>query len=234
MVRTESGHAPVLTLAAGHEFIRVHDEILEPERAQALVDVLDGLHYDAGLLTSAEAEKLRQTGVPAPQGWSAPQHPERRDLRLSDGHVVALLLLPDLPEKLQAAPEALGQAAGRLCRKALAEADLVIALSPWGFMPERSWVDSLHGTGPDILLGSGPGMGLEEMLLAQDRTIWSRASAKGKSVSRLDLFAWPARQPAFAWGKDVSGNIRTQCKALDNDIPEDPTVLTRLAHVAGE
>ncbi|MGE4551819.1 MAG: hypothetical protein AB7D57_01835 [Desulfovibrionaceae bacterium] len=235
MIRAESAQTPVLTLAVGHEFTRTPAETLEPARAQALAEVLDGLHYDAGLLTADEDRQLRAAGVEPPKGWTAPKRPERHDVRLADGHLVAVILLPELSARQESVPEDMGRAAGTLCREARDEADLVVALSTWGLMPERAWVDSLHGDGPDILLGSGPGMELEGVPLSDDRTLWARPSAKGKFVSRLDLDVWPSRAEGFAWNKDTKhGNVHPLFRALNNDILDDPKVQARLAGVSGE
>ncbi len=198
-----------MLLGGPYEFARKAGDDLYPEQAKALAKAFDFMRYDFGCLTEFEAGFLEDAEVAPPSGWVVLDQARIVSLDTGEGHSVGLVLFPVLPDNSQSAPKDMVRKVERLIKEAREEYDLVVGISPWGLWAEKAWLDATDA-GPDILLGAGMGMELQGTLKADGNTLWVRALAKGKSVNRVDLLAWPDRT-GRPWGDDgeaVSRGVR--------------------------
>ena len=204
---------------------------LYPAQARVLVDALKTMDYDFGSLTEFESELFEDAGVEPPDGWVVLDEPRLATLSTPDGHKVALVLFPDLPEGEDRPSKNLVRKLEKLMAGAREDHDLVLAVSPWGMWPEKDYLNETEA-GPDILLGAGPGMEVQGTFMARDRVFWVRAYSKGKSINRIDLMAWPDKADR-TWTPD-DDTIRAEFGTLRDTVPEDPEVLDILSGTPGQ
>jgi len=102
-------------------------------------------------------------------------------------------------------------------------------MSSWGYMHEQELLQA-QGPLPDILLGSGPGIGLVGTMAAQGKTAWVRSYSQGKSILRIEVLAWPEHNSTFKWTEEK--NIRMTIFGITDQYQENPQLLT-LMHNMG-
>ena len=230
-MRSANGDTPVLLIGGPFEFAMSAESVLYDDQATALVRALGTMDYDFGCLTDFEAEFFEDMGLAPPPGWVVLDSAQTVSLDTADGHRVALVLFPPLPKDAQAPPKNLARSLENRMEEAREDHELVVALSPWGYWAEQAYLESTKA-GPDILLGAGMGLEIQGKLMAGGRVLWVRAFGKGKSVNRMDLYAWPDRDGSWAWTEDET--IRAQFGTLRETVPEDPEVLRILSGTLGE
>lgn len=189
-----------------------------------MAKVYDLLRSDLVFVTPYERGVLARAGVPPRPGWRGSDHLEQHLLGPDPGHRVGVLLLPPLPDGTQAVPQAMVQQIGDAVRSLRATAKLVVAMSPWGYPLEQELLKARTPL-PDILLGSGPGIGLVGNVAGGGKTAWVRSFAQGKAMSRIDILAWPEQtNPNFKWTEGQ--NIRMTLFGLTDQYQEDQQVLS--------
>jgi hypothetical protein len=173
-------------------------------------------------VTPYERKLLAKAGVKPRASWRGSNDLETHILH-SGGPKVGVILLPPLSSAARGIPPLLMDEIAAAVQKLRTETGLVVAMSPWGYNMEQELLQS-PGPLPDVLLGSGPGLGLVGQVAAGGRTAWIRSFAQGKSVIRVEIFTLPDRKSTFKWTEEQ--NIRMTLFGLTDDYPEDPNLLT--------
>lgn len=186
----------------------------------AMAKAFNRMAYDAGTLTRAEAEVLAASGAPVPPGFAVAGPEPATTIVTVAGVPVGLVRFPDAPASREPMPPALAEATAKAAAALRGKVGLVIGLSGWGTRPEEAFL-AAHPGAVDILLGSGPGSGRAGRIAGNGHTLWARTYYLGKTVNRIDLFAWPTG-PEHIWKPDAE--FRTDVISLDDRYPADPTV----------
>lgn len=224
---------PTFVLSGAHEFLSSAAlDAVRFRRADrqypcvALRDAYNALPLDAGYLSADELDRFSQCGRPSALE-PVDATPVVRRLR-KDGVELGLVLFPPLnPGETAPSPALLRAvlAAGA----SLADTDLVVALSPWGFQAERHVLPSLDGTF-DVLLGAGAGAPFPlDITPFAPGVIWSRSDVDGRHVIELNV-SLPADTGAARpreWLRDI--DVRAREWPLTDDIPADQRVFEALA-----
>ncbi|MDD4730509.1 MAG: hypothetical protein PHX58_01105 [Desulfovibrio sp.] len=220
----------MLRLAGGYEFGR---EALGNKDEQTLKELKASyalLHYDLGLLTGFELKEFGENGLTPPDVWVHPGKAEYVALE-KEGVDLGIILLPELPSGTQTPPPDLLRDIDALLQHHRGQVDLLIALSPWGLWLEKAYLESGADT-PDIMLGSGPGVEVPGVILANGKTFWLRPPAKGKTVARIDILQLPRGEKGFTWTEN--GNIQFETPALTDSYIEDTNILSVLMGAGAE
>lgn len=198
------------------------------KRLEFLARAFDLLRHDLLFVTPYERGLLAKAGVKPRQRWLGSERLERHVLHTEGGPRVGVLLLPPLAPNARNIPPALNAEIAAAVQSLRATTKLVVAMSPWGYAFEQ---ELLQGSGPlpDVLLGSGPGLGLVGQMAAGGRTAWIRSFAQGKSVTRIEILAWPEHNSTFKWTEEQ--NIRMTLFGLTDHYQEDPQMLTLMQTV---
>lgn len=211
-------------MAGGYEFAQYLTQTPPPrKRLDALAKALDQLHYDLLFVTPFERGLLAKAGVRQRPGWRGSERLERHVLQSGNGPKVGVLLLPALASSARGLPPALMREIAEAVQSLRASTRLVVAMSPWGYTHEQEFLNS-PGPLPDVLLGSGPGIGLVGQLSAGNRTAWVRSFSQGKSITRIEIMALPEHNSTFKWTEGQ--NIRMTLFGLTDHYQEDPQMLT--------
>ncbi|SKA78411.1 hypothetical protein SAMN02745704_01130 [Paucidesulfovibrio gracilis DSM 16080] len=221
---------PFLVLGGGYEFGRQALGSKDYETLKNLQESYALLGYDLGLLTGFELKEFGDNGLEPPTAWRHPGSVSVVPLT-ANGVNVAVLLLPELPSGTQTPPERLVRQIETVLSKEREQADIIVALSPWGLWVERAYLESGADT-PDLLLGSGPGVEVPGVIVAQGKTFWLRPYAKGKTVARIDILQLPSGEEDFTWTEN--GNIRFETPALTDSYIEDTNILSVLMGAGAE
>ena len=216
--------APVYFLAGGYEFVQYLTQTPPShKRLEFMAKAFDVLHHDLLFVTPAERAVLAKAGVKPRGGWLGSEHLEQHILHSEGGPRVGVILLPPLPPTASALPSAMVRQVEDAVRSLRATTKLVVAMSPWGYGYEQELLKTA-GPLPDILLGSGPGIGLTGNIAAEGKTVWIRAFTQGKSVSRIEILALPEHNSNFKWTEEK--NIRMTLFGLIDQYQEDPQMLS--------
>jgi hypothetical protein len=181
------------------------------------------LRHDLLFVTPFERGLLAKAGIKSNARWVGSQRLETHVLHAEGGPRVGVLILPPLAASARNVPPALAAEIAAAVQKLRATTKIVVAMSPWGYAMEQEYLQG-QGPLPDVLLGSGPGLGLTGQLAAGGRTAWIRSFAQGKSISRIEIFAWPERSSTFKWTEEQ--NIRMTIFGLTDAYQEDPRMLS--------
>ncbi len=209
-----------MLVGGGYELLR-GSETVSSDKLKAMVRVMEMLDYDIGLLAPEESSALTEAGLPFPVGWQAVDKVNYEIVKTKGGYSVAIVYFPILAKNEQQPSGKSVQAIGRIIEKMRTEADLVIGMSVWGFKAEHGYLkmDTEH---PDILLGSGPGMGLTGKIEAQGKTAWIRPYSLGKAVNMLEVLKFPKAANNFIWTEGE--NMHAMVKGLTEKIAENQEV----------
>lgn len=184
----------------------------------------DHIRHDLLFVTPDERADLARAGVKTRGYWRGSDHIEEHVLHERGGPKIGVILLPPVPYSARNLPENRIHQLEMAVRRLRAKVRLVVAMSPWGYNLERDlFARADKNDLPDVLLGSGPGVG-QALLAAGGKTAWIRAYTEGKSVMRVDVFAWPEHDSTFKWTEDK--NIRMSLFGLTDQYQEDPRILT--------
>ncbi|MBU1039929.1 MAG: hypothetical protein KKF77_02370 [Proteobacteria bacterium] len=187
-----------------------------------MAKAFDLLHNDLVFVTPYERAYMAKIGVRPHKGWYGSDHLEQHVLGAA--HKIGVVLLPPLPDGADAPPAALLSQIQSAVLALRAKTRLVVVMSPWGYSMEQKLLNSA-GTMPDVLLGSGIGIGLVGNIEAKGRTLWIRAFTQGKSMSRLDILDWPDHaNDKFKWTEGQ--NIRMTLLGLTDQYQEDKHILS--------
>lgn len=194
-----------------------------------MAKAFDMLRHDLVFVTPYERQVLAQAGVTPRPSWVGGPRLEKQILLTPTGSKVAVLLLPPVPSGAQSLPQNLVHQVENAVQGLRGSVQLIIAMSPWGYRHEQDLLKA-QGPLPDILFGSGPGIGIVGTLAAGQRSAWVRSFTQGKSVIRIEVFSWPERSSTFKWTEGQ--NIRMTLFGLTDQYQEDPGMLT-LMHNMG-
>jgi hypothetical protein len=153
---------------------------------------------------------------------------EQHILQTAGGPRIAVLLLPPLPKGAKDVPQNLIHQVENAVHGLRGTVKLIVAMSPWGYAQEQELLKA-KGPLPDVLLGSGPGIGLVGTLANGSKTAWVRSFAQGKSVLRIEVLAWPDEISTFKWTEEQ--NIRMTLFGLTDQYQENPQLLTLMQHM---
>lgn len=186
------------------------------------------LRHDLLYVTPAERLMLTRAGVALKPEWVGSDRLETHILQAEGGPKVAVLILPPLSADAIAVPETYIHQLENLVHKLRGTVKLIVAMSSWGYVHELELLKA-KGPLPDVLLGSGPGIGLVGQLAAEGKTAWLRSFSQGKSILRLEVLAWPEHNPTFKWTEDK--NIRMTLFGLTDQYQENPHMLTLMQNM---
>lgn len=201
-----------------------------------MAEVYSLFDYDLGRLTEAEQGAFSQTGVAVPENWLGEDVDPVVVFSLPHGRSLAVVLLPYVPRGVYELPEKVAGEARRRIRRARERADMVVALSPWGYTMELDFAGSSKII-PDILLGAGPGSGINGQFLRDDRLLWVRPYPLGKTANVISILEWPQDGPQNGTEKGldlrwVNGqNVRLKVESYSEKFQERPDVLDILEPV---
>jgi hypothetical protein len=225
--------APVLILTGAYDFAQFQAQ--KPptrKRLEFMVRAYDLLRSDLVFVTPYERSVMAKAGVPPHKAWRGSDQLEQHLLGPDPAHRIGVLLLPPLPDGAAALPQDLVRQIEDAVRKLRAKSWLVVAMSPWGYTHEKELLEA-GGPLPDLLLGSGPGIGLVGNIAAKGKTLWVRAYAQGKSVSRIDILAWPDHANInFKWTEEQ--NIRMTLFGLTDQYQEDQHMLSLMQSLGAD
>jgi hypothetical protein len=155
---------------------------------------------DFGILSKKESELLEQNSI-AGSKFQFPGPDGVRKAYDSPLGRVAVVALPPIPGDFPLPNQQFLERVRKLVQEADEDSSLVVAVSPWGAQGERYFLES--GPGPvDILLGAGPGPGLNGMLQNNGQTLWFRAYDEGKGVTLIDIKNLPSGS-GWKQGRDI-------------------------------
>jgi hypothetical protein len=214
----------VLVLTGAYEFAQFQAQ--KPptrKRLEFMAKAFDLLRNDLVFVSPYERAVMAKAGMSPRKGWQGSDHLEQHVLGPA-AHKVGVLLLPPLPDGAASLPPQLVRQIIEAVRALRATTRLVVAMSPWGYPREQELLKA-GGPLPDLLLGSGAGIGLVGNIEAQGKTLWIRAFAQGKSMNRIDILAWPERENVnFKWTEGQ--NIRMTLFGLTDQYQEDAHMLS--------
>jgi len=218
----------VLVLAGAYDFVQY--QAYKPpkrKRLEFMAKAYDLLHNDLVFVTPYERAFMTKGGVRANKNWHGSDQLEQHVLGADAAHRVGVVLLPPLPPLPDGAaspPAALLRQIAEAVQALRAKTRLVVVMSPWGYSLEKELL-KFQGPLPDVLLGSGSGIGLVGNIEAKGKTLWIRAFAQGKSMSRIDILNWPDHaNDKFKWTEGQ--NIRMNLFGLTDQYQEDRHMLS--------
>lgn len=216
--------APVLSLTGAYDFAQYQAQPPPTrKRLEFMARAYDLLRNDLVFVTPYERAVMAKAGMPPRPSWHGSDRLEQHLLGADAAHRIGVILLPPLPESA-ALSRTLAQQVEDAVRSLRTRTKLVVAMSPWGYAHEQELL-KMTGQPPDILLGTGPGIGLIGTIAAGGRCLWIRAYTQGKSVSRVDILSWPDyANPNFKWTEPQ--NIRMTLVGLTDHFQEDPQMLS--------
>ena len=195
-----------------------------------MAKAFDQLRHDLVFVTPAERTVLAKAGVQPRSYWKGSGRLEQHILHSEGGPKIGVILLPPVAYSAPAVPESFIHQMEIAVRKLRATTKLVVVMSPWGYTKEQELLTRADkGALPDILLGSGPGIGLVGTLAAEGKTAWIRSFTEGKSVLRVQVLAWPEHNSTFKWTEEK--NIRMSLFGLTEQYQENPELLTLMQHM---
>jgi len=214
----------VLFLAGGYEFVQP-EAATQPsrKRLEFLSKAFDQLQHDLLFVTPYEREVLAKAGVKPGHAWKGSEKLERHLLSAGGAGKIVVLLLPPLPKGTRQVPQNLIHQVENTVMDLRASFKLIVAMSPWGYVNEQELLKS-QGPHPDVLLGSGPGIGITGMVAGHGQTAWLRSFPQGKSILRLEVLDWPERNSTFKWTEGQ--NIRMTLFGLTDQYQENQQMLT--------
>ncbi|OIO02141.1 MAG: hypothetical protein AUJ49_06695 [Desulfovibrionaceae bacterium CG1_02_65_16] len=185
----------------------------------------DHLHHDLLFVTPDERAALAKAGVRPRSSWKGSDRLEQHILHAEGGPRIGVILLPPVPYSAPRVPESRINQMEMAVHRLRASCKLVVVMSPWGYSKEQELLTRADKNNlPDILLGSGPGIGQTGVLAAGGKTAWVRSFAEGKSVLRIDILVWPEHNSTFKWTEEK--NIRMSLFGLTDQYQEEPQMLT--------
>lgn len=224
----------VLLIGGAYEFLPTSGALIPAKKRNALAKAFQFLNYDLGILSPDEFHFLNKGPDGIPQNWISCEEAKVVSKSLADGKNAAIIILPYLEKGSDTIPADMLEKCISLIKENRAKADIVIAMSSWGYFREKKFLASpeLAETPPDLLLGSGDGPGMTGSIAAKGKTLWVRSYPTGKAVNRIDISEYPTRSSDFKW---TSGeNVKWFLQTLLKNTREDPSVVKLLSGVEDE
>lgn len=224
----------VLILGGAYEFLPTSGEKVSDKKRNALTEAFQIINYDLGILSHAEFSFLQDSSIGIPQNWLGNMEAQVVYKPLVNGKKAAIIILPYLEKGPDELPDALIDECATLIKENRKKADLVIAMSSWGYFREKKFLANpvIGEAAPDILLGSGDGPGMSGSLSAKGKTLWIRSYPTGKAVNRIDIYAWPTRGEDFKWSS--GDNVKWFLQTLTEKLREEPEVVKLLSGISDD
>ena len=232
-LREQSAH-PVLHLVGADEFVadrpasaKALERLVSPHMVKALYKHLG---VDAGYLSAASSAWFGAEGLP--ENFYSIEHTPQTRLLVRGGIRVALVLLPTLAAMGQDAGAALVPALQQSLQEARSAADVLIAVSPWGFEAEEALAPQLARYAA-VLVGGGSGAPFaEERVRAPGQPdapglLWIRPDVDGRCSSIVHV-AQPSKSTATQ-GRQAVFRFSAQEICPDTRFDPDPAAETLLS-----
>ena len=198
------------------------DEKTAPEVLNGLAKSFDLMKYDIGLLAKSEADVLNDAGVLAEDWRKTAKEAPFTIINSSNGDKIGFMRFPSLPSGEDIPSPDLIEKITRTIKKNRDSVRLLIGLSDWGWVGEREYLAHNPNFVPDFLFGSGRGSGVNGRVEANARCVWVRPYDKGRTISEIQVYAWPDRSASFVW--KAPDNIKTFSTGLGDQYQDNPDV----------
>jgi len=193
-----------------------------PEVLNGLAKAFDLMKYDVGLLAQGEAEVLQFAGVDTENWLKTAAEAPYTIIETSNGDKIGFLRFPSLPAGDDMPSTNLIKKISKAVKKERENVRLLIGLSDWGWVGEREYLAQNPDFVPDFLFGSGRGSGVNGRIEADGRCAWVRPYDKGRTVSEVQVYAWPSRTKSFEWKEP--DNIKSLSTGLGDQYHDNPAV----------
>ncbi|MEF2231908.1 MAG: hypothetical protein V3571_13330 [Pseudodesulfovibrio sp.] len=213
-----------LLVSGGWEFLHPDEGAPPVGTTMALANAFDLMKYDVGLLAGEEAKVLEGQGITFDSARKTAQEAPITVITTRDGDEVAFLRLPALHKADQAPPQDMIDKISRKIRAEREKTRLIVALSDWGWIAEREYLDGKPDAVPDILLGSGWGAAVDGRFESDGRCLWVRPYDKGRTLSEIRLASWPDHSRKPPWKSPDAA--RTTSLPLGDQYVDNPDVST--------
>jgi len=232
-LRTAQKH-DVLVIGGAYEFLPTSGEKVSDKKRNALTEAFQIINYDLGILSPAEFRFMENSISGIPQNWISNTKAQVMVKPLANGKKVSIIVFPHLERGSDEIPPDLIQKCAKLIRENKEKADLVIAMSSWGYFREKKFLANpeIGEAAPDILLGSGDGPGMSGSLNANGKTLWVRSYPTGKAVNRIDILHWPTRDEDFKWSSGE--NVKWFLQTLTEKLREEPAIAKLLSGISDD
>ncbi len=224
----------VLILGGAFEFLPTSGKKVSDKKRNALTEAFQIINYDLGILSPAEMSFLQNSPKGIPENWIGNMEAQVTYKPLANDKKAAIIVLPYLEKGSDDLPDDLIDECATLIKESRNKADLVIAMSSWGYFREKKFLANpvIGEAPPDILLGSGDGPGLSGSLTAKGKTLWVRSYPTGKAVNRIDIYDWPSRDEDYKWSSGQ--NVKWFLQTLTEKLREEPEVLKLLSGISDD
>ena len=176
-----------------------------------------------GSLTPEEAKAMAEHGVTPPANWLTLSYKDVQTSVLdTPSGKIGVVFFPLLKNPKAQPSEDMIQKIDKEVAKLRPSVSLVAGVSPWGVESETYYQDKAK-TLPDVLLGSGAGVGFSAKPSAKEHVLWMHSYNKGKAVYSADVLQWPTGK-GFKWVPET--NFTTQAIILDDTYKADPEMDT--------
>lgn len=190
------------------------------KKLKPVIEAYKLLNLSVAYMTPVEYQAMQTAGIAVPKSWVDVQGLASKIITTSKGQKIGFIFFPMLKKGVVTPPPDMFMNIDKQVEKLKPETDLVIGLSPWGYMPESGYMATAKNP-VDILLGSGPGLGLAGRAQRQGESYWTRSYSKGKAVIELILFSLPGHNKAH-W--KMKKNIESKIVSLLQKFQPDPKV----------
>ncbi len=224
----------VLILGGAFEFLPTSGDKISNKKRIALPRAFQIINYDLGILSPNEMVFLQNSPSGILKNWIDCKEAQVQFKPLANGKKAAIIVLPYLEKGTDTISPDLIDKCATLIKENREKADLVIAMSSWGYFREKKFLANpvIGETPPDILLGSGDGPGMSGNLAANGKTLWVRSYPTGKAVNRIDILQWPERSNDFKWSSGQ--NVKWFLQTLTDKLREEPEVAKLLNGISDD
>lgn len=216
-------------VAGAYEFIS--DDGVDTPDAKAWASLSKAfamLDYSVGALTPVEAAAFKANAVDVPKHWLALDSKEVVTTVVdTSGGQVGFVFFPMLKTVMATPSENIIAKIDKETAKLRGQVKVVVGVSSWGVQNEADYLEKAKSL-PDMLLGSGPGVGFAAKATASGKVLWMHTFSKGKALYSVDMLAWPQGQ-GFKW--EMGTNYTTQALVLDDSYPPNAAVEALFAGV---
>lgn len=206
-------------IAGAYEFVSDDGDQPDPRAWAPLIQAFERLKYSTGCLSPDEAKAMADHGVKPPANWLtlSGKDVQTAVLETPNGKI-GVVFFPMLKNpKLNPSDEMI-QKIDKEVAKLRQTVSLVTGVSPWGVESEDHFLKTAK-TLPDVLLGSGPGVGFSAKPTIGGRVLWMHSYSKGKAIYSADILQWPTAK-GFKW--ELGTSFTTQAIILDDTNRPDP------------
>jgi len=187
-----------------------------------LAKAYDFMNYDVALLAQSEADALKHANVRVDGKRKTAKDTPFSMVTLKNGDLIGVVRFPSLKKGEDIPSDDQIKKLSTAIKAERKKVKLLLGLSDWGWVGEREYLAKNPDAVPDLLLGSGRGSGVNGRIEANGRCIWIRPYDKGRTVSEVQVYAWPDRSKPFAWKEP--DNIKSLSIGLGDNYQDNPDV----------